>query len=50
VQKPDAVFLPVPAVFIVDKDDGEIKYRFFEPDYKKRASIKEILENLNGLK
>ena len=48
-QKPDAVYLPVPAVYVIGKD-GEIKYRFFEPDYKKRASVKEILENLNGLK
>jgi peroxiredoxin len=48
-QRPDAVYLPIPAVYIIGKD-GEIKYRFFEPDYKKRASVREILENLNGLK
>ena len=48
-QKPDAVYLPIPAVYVIGKD-GEIKYRFFEPDYKKRASVKEILDNLNGLK
>lgn len=48
-QKPDAVFLPVPAVYIIGKD-GEIKYRFFDADYKKRASVKDILDNLNGLK
>ena len=44
-QKPDAVYLPVPAVYIVDKE-GNISYRYFEPDYKKRASVKEILKNL----
>jgi peroxiredoxin len=48
-QKPDAAFLPIPAVYIIGKD-GEIKYRFFETDYKKRASVKEILQNLQGLK
>lgn len=48
-QKPDAVYLPVPAVYIVGKD-GEIKYRFFEEDYKKQAAVKDILNNLIGLK
>lgn len=48
-QKPDAVYLPVPAVYIVGKD-GEIKYRFFEADYKKQAPVKEILSNLVGLR
>ncbi len=48
-QKPDAVYLPVPAAYIVGKD-GEIKYRFFNEDYKKQAPIKDILENLTGLK
>jgi len=44
-QKPEDVFLPVPAVYIVDKE-GSITYRYFEPDYKKRPSVKEILKNL----
>ena len=48
-QKPDAVYLPVPAVYIIGKD-GEIKYRFFEEDYKKQAAVKDILSNLVGLK
>jgi peroxiredoxin len=48
-QKPDAVYLPVPAVYIIGKD-GEIKYRFFNEDYKKQAPVKEILDNLVGLK
>jgi peroxiredoxin len=39
-------FLPVPAVYIIDKESNII-YRFFEPDYKKRPSVKEILANLN---
>jgi peroxiredoxin len=38
-------YLPVPAVYIIDKE-STITYRFFEPDYKKRPSVKEILANL----
>lgn len=33
--------LPVPATYVIGKD-GKIKYVFFNPDYRKRASIKEI--------
>ncbi|MEP6700969.1 MAG: peroxiredoxin-like family protein [Bacteroidota bacterium] len=38
-------YLPVPAVYIIDRE-STIVYRFFEPDYKKRPSVKELLENL----
>lgn len=38
-------FLPVPAVYIIDKE-STVTYRFFETDYKKRPSVKEILDNL----
>lgn len=38
-------YLPVPAVYIID-NESNIIYRFFEPDYKKRPSVKEILNNL----
>ena len=38
-------FLPVPAIFIIDKE-STIIYRFFEPDYKKRPSVAEILQHL----
>jgi len=41
----DKVYLPVPAIYIISKE-GTILYRFFEPDYKKRAAVKEILDNL----
>lgn len=37
--------LPVPATYIIDKD-GKIKYVFFNTDYKKRASVLDILNNL----
>lgn len=38
-------YLPVPAVYIIDQE-STIRYRFFETDYKKRPSVREILENL----
>ena len=37
--------LPVPATYIIGKD-GKIKYAFFNPDYRQRPSVKEILEHL----
>ena len=37
--------LPVPATYVIGKD-GKIKYVFFNPDYRKRASIKEIVDYL----
>lgn len=39
------VVLPVPAIYIINKE-GSVTYRFFDTDYKKRASVKEILQNL----
>jgi peroxiredoxin len=38
-------FLPIPATYIIDKE-ANITYRFFQPDYKRRPSVKEILNNL----
>jgi peroxiredoxin len=38
-------FLPVPAVYIIDKE-STIIYRFFDRDYKKRPSVKDLLEYL----
>jgi peroxiredoxin len=38
-------FLPVPATYIIDKE-GSVTYRFFNQDYKKRPSVKEILDHL----
>ena len=37
--------LPVPAVYIIGKD-GKIKYRHFDENYEKRATVKEILLQL----
>ncbi len=39
--------LPVPATYIINKD-GIITAVFFNPDYKRRASVKWILTNLAG--
>ena len=41
----EKIYLPVPAVYIISKE-GTILYRFFDADYKKRPSVKDILENL----
>jgi peroxiredoxin len=38
-------YLPVPAVYVIDKE-STVTYRFFEKDYKKRPSVQEILKNL----
>lgn len=37
--------LPVPATFIIDKS-GKIVYKQFNPNYKIRASVQDILNNL----
>jgi peroxiredoxin len=37
--------LPVPATYIIGKD-GKILWKHFNPDYKDRASVKEILKHL----
>lgn len=36
-------FLPIPATYVIDKDQTVV-YRFFNSDYKKRAPIDEILK------
>jgi peroxiredoxin len=37
--------LPVPAVYIINKE-GSISYRYFDADYRKRVSVKEILSEI----
>ena len=39
-------FLPVPAAYVIDKDQA-IVYRFFNADYKKRAPVEEILKAID---
>lgn len=41
----NGAYLPVPAVYIINKE-GSVTFRYFEPDYKKRVSVKEILDNI----
>jgi peroxiredoxin len=41
----DKVYLPIPAVYIISKE-GTVLYRYFDTDYKKRPSVKEIIANL----
>ena|ERR1700694_198665 len=43
-QKKEA-YLPVPAVYVVNTE-GSVIFRFFEEDYRKRVSVKEILAAL----
>ena len=38
-------FLPVPAVYIVNRD-GYVTYRYFNADFKKRPAVKDILAEL----
>lgn len=41
----DWKFLPIPAIYIIDKESS-IVYRFFNTDAKKRPTIQEIIKNL----
>lgn len=41
----DSQQLPVPATYIVGQD-GKVIWRHFDPDYKKRSSVKDIVANL----
>ncbi len=38
--------LPIPATYIISKE-MRVKWRHFDPDYKKRSKMTDILENLN---
>lgn len=42
----DSEQLPVPATYIISKE-GKIKWRQFNPDYKKRSQIQDIIKNLS---
>jgi len=45
IQSDDSQTPPMPATYIIGTD-GKIKYVHFDPDYKNRAIIEEILKNL----
>ena len=40
--------LPVPAVYIIDRN-GEVQYRFYEPNYKVRLEENKLLKELDKL-
>jgi len=44
-QTDDSQQLPIPATFIIDKN-SKIVWRHFDPDYKKRASVEDIVRNI----
>lgn len=44
-QQKEKAYLPVPAIYVVNKE-GSVIYRYFNDDYKKRPSVKEVLEEI----
>ncbi|MEX0987532.1 MAG: peroxiredoxin-like family protein [Bacteroidales bacterium] len=44
-QSDDSQRLPIPATYIIDPE-GKIVWRQFDPNYKNRATVKEIIANL----
>jgi len=45
----DTQRLPIPATYIIGQD-GKISWRQFDPDYKNRSTVKDILDRLTDLK
>lgn len=43
----DAWFLPIPATFVVGQD-GRVKARFIDPDYRKRIAIEDLIATLRS--
>lgn len=41
----DANVLPVPATYIIGKD-GKIKFAYFNPDYRRRVTVKQVAQTL----
>jgi peroxiredoxin len=41
----NGAMLPVPAVYVINKE-GKIVFRHFDPDYRNRASVQDILAHL----
>lgn len=46
-QSGDEAFLPIPATYVIDQN-GIIIWRHFDPDYRKRSSVKDIISALNN--
>ncbi|NJO91377.1 MAG: AhpC/TSA family protein [Chloroflexia bacterium] len=45
----DSQRLPIPATYLIS-EDGIIAWRQFDPDYKKRSSVKDIIRAIESLK
>lgn len=45
----DSQRLPIPATYLIDTD-GRIVWRQFDPDYKKRSSVADIIRAVNKMK
>ena len=45
----DSQRLPIPATYIINTD-GKIVWRHFDPDYKKRSAVNDIIAALNSIK
>ena len=43
----DAWFLPIPATFVVGQD-GNVRNRFIDPDYRKRMEIEDLIASLRS--
>lgn len=43
----DAWFLPIPATFVVGQD-GRVKARYIDPDYRKRMAIEDLIATLRN--
>jgi peroxiredoxin len=43
----DAWMLPIPAAFVVDRK-GVVRYRFLDPDFRRRMDIKQLIEALRA--
>jgi len=43
----DAWMLPIPAAFVVDRS-GVVRYRFLDPDFRRRAAIDELIGALRA--
>jgi len=41
----DAAVLPVPATYVIGQN-GKIKFAYFNPDYRKRVSVKQVVQAL----
>jgi peroxiredoxin len=46
-QANDAWMVPIPATFVVGQD-GRVKARFIDPDFRRRASVEELVTALES--